>query len=100
MCGEMEIASAMFGFVPHWANLKMVRQIYSARTEIVVRDLPFRSDWKRKQFCIIPAANFSSATAKPASLCTVASSAPMVGRWPSPGDGNIGRLISCCLSRC
>ena len=47
MCGEMEIASAMFGFVPHWANLKMVRQIYSARTEIVVRDLPFRSAWKR-----------------------------------------------------
>jgi putative SOS response-associated peptidase YedK len=47
MCGEMEIASAMFGFVHHWANHNMVRQIYSARTEIVVRDLSFRSAWKR-----------------------------------------------------
>ncbi len=47
MCGEMEIASAMFGFAPHLANLNMARQIYSARTEIVVRDLSFRSAWKR-----------------------------------------------------
>ncbi|WP_102293692.1 SOS response-associated peptidase [Janthinobacterium sp. AD80] len=56
--GEMEVAPAMFGMVPHWADHKLARQTYNARTETVASKPSFRSAWKRKQFCIIPAANF------------------------------------------
>jgi len=56
--GEMEIAPAMFGMVPHWADHKLARQTYNARTETVASKPSFRNAWKRKQFCIIPAANF------------------------------------------
>ncbi len=54
----MEIAPAMFGMAPHWADVKLARQTYNARTETVGSKPSFRSAWKRKQFCIIPAANF------------------------------------------
>lgn len=56
--GELEIAPAMFGMVPHWADHKLARQTYNARTETVASKPSFRSAWKRKQFCIIPGANF------------------------------------------
>ena len=56
--GELEVAPAMFGMVPHWAGHKLARQTYNARTETVASKPSFRSAWKRKQFCIIPAANF------------------------------------------
>ena len=56
--GELEIAPAMFGMVPHWADHKLARQTYNARTETVVSKPSFRNAWKRKQFCIIPAASF------------------------------------------
>ena len=56
--GELEIAPAMFGMVPHWADHKLARQTYNARTETVASKPSFRNAWKRKQFCIIPAANF------------------------------------------
>ncbi|PHV29569.1 DUF159 family protein [Janthinobacterium sp. BJB426] len=54
----LEISPAMFGMVPHWADLKLARQTYNARTETVASKPSFRSAWRRKQFCIIPAANF------------------------------------------
>lgn len=56
--GELEITPAMFGMVPHWADHKLARQTYNARTETVASKPSFRNAWKRKQFCIIPAANF------------------------------------------
>lgn len=56
--GKLEVASAMFGMVPHWADQKLARQTYNARTETVASKPSFRNAWKRKQFCIIPAANF------------------------------------------
>lgn len=43
---------------PHWADHKLARQTYNARTETVASNPSFRSAWKRKQLCIIPAANF------------------------------------------
>nr|WP_282961321.1 SOS response-associated peptidase family protein [Janthinobacterium lividum] len=55
---ELEVAPAMFGMVPHWADHKLARQTYNARTETVASKPSFRSAWNRKQFCIIPAANF------------------------------------------
>jgi putative SOS response-associated peptidase YedK len=60
--GELEIAPAMFGMVPHWADHKLARQTYNARTETVASKPSFRSAWKRKQFCIIPVANFFEST--------------------------------------
>lgn len=56
--GELEVAPAMFGMVPHWADLTLARQTYNARTETVAIKPSYRNAWKRKQFCIIPAANF------------------------------------------
>lgn len=56
--GELETAAAMFGMVPHWADHKLARQTYNARTETVASKPSFRNAWKGKQFCIIPAANF------------------------------------------
>ena len=35
--GKFEIAPAMFGMVPHWADLKLSRQTYNARTETVAQ---------------------------------------------------------------
>lgn len=48
----------MFGMVPHWADPKLARQTYNARTETVASKPFFSNVWKRKQFCIIPVANF------------------------------------------
>lgn len=56
--GELQVAPACFGMVPHWANMKLVRQTYNAHTETVAQKPSFRNAWKRKQFCIIPADNF------------------------------------------
>lgn len=56
--GDLEMTPVMFGMVPHWADHKLARQTYNARTETVASKPSFRSAWKCKQFCIIPAANF------------------------------------------
>ena len=54
--GERSAALAMFGMVPHWADIKLARQTYNARTETVATKPSFRSAFKHGQFCIIPAA--------------------------------------------
>jgi len=66
--GVVEVAPAMFGMVPHWADPKLARQTYNARTETVATKPSFRNAWKRNQFCIVPADNFyepSYETGKP-----------------------------------
>lgn len=98
--GELEISPAMFGMVPHWADHKLARQTYNARTETVASKPPFHNAWKRKQCCIFRPPTSASPTTKSASSCAGALSAPTAPRWPSPGYGNIGRRISCCRSRC
>jgi putative SOS response-associated peptidase YedK len=55
--GAIECVPAMFGMVPHWADTKLARQTYNARTATVATKPSFRNAWKRSQFCIIPAAN-------------------------------------------
>ncbi|WP_426197305.1 SOS response-associated peptidase [Massilia sp. DWR3-1-1] len=54
----VEARPAMFGMVPHWADPKLARQTYNARTETVASKPSFRNAWKRNQFCIVPAENF------------------------------------------
>lgn len=50
-------ANAMFGMVPHWADIKLSRQTYNARSETVANKPSFRNAYKRGQFCVIPAAS-------------------------------------------
>ncbi|MDL2358472.1 MAG: SOS response-associated peptidase family protein [Pseudomonadota bacterium] len=58
LAGQIECVPAMFGMVPHWADTKLARQTYNARTETVATKPSFRNAWKRNQFCIVPADNF------------------------------------------
>jgi putative SOS response-associated peptidase YedK len=53
--GARSCALGMFGMVPHWADTKLVRQTYNARTETVATKPSFRNAFKRRVFCIIPA---------------------------------------------
>lgn len=55
--GARSAANAMFGMVPHWADIKLSRQTYNARTETVANKPSFRNAYKRSQFCVIPAAS-------------------------------------------
>lgn len=55
--GGIECVPAVFGMVPHWADMKLARQTYNARTETVATKPSFRNAWSRNQFCIVPAEN-------------------------------------------
>ena len=54
--GERSAALAMFGMVPHWAEPKLARQTYNARTETVASKPSYRHAFQHGQFCIVPAA--------------------------------------------
>lgn len=56
--GQLECASAMFGLVPHWADIKLARQTYNARSETVAEKPSFRNAWRKQQFCLIPLESF------------------------------------------
>ena len=58
VAGAIEVIPAVFGMVPHWADMKLSRQTYNCRTETVATKPSFRNAWKKNQFCIIPAENF------------------------------------------
>ncbi|MGI4850062.1 MAG: SOS response-associated peptidase [Janthinobacterium lividum] len=51
---SMEVVSAMFGLVPHWADTRLARQTYNSRSETTAIKPAFREAWKRRQFCVIP----------------------------------------------
>lgn len=53
--GERRAALAMFGLVPQWADARLARQTYNARTETVASKPSFRHAYQQGQFCIIPA---------------------------------------------
>ena len=50
----VECLLACFGMVPHWAEIRLARQTYNARTETVAEKPSFRSAWRKQQFCVIP----------------------------------------------
>ena len=58
MHGDRACALGMFGMVPHWAEPRLARQTYNARTETVATKPSFRNAWKRRQFCVIPVSAF------------------------------------------
>lgn len=52
--GPLEVVSAMFGMVPHWADIKLARQTYNSRSETTATKPTYRSAWKHRQFCVVP----------------------------------------------
>lgn len=56
--GDRACALAMFGMVPAWADTKLARQTYNARSETVATKPSFRNAWKHRHFCVIPLASF------------------------------------------
>jgi len=58
MAGERSCALGMFGMVPHWADIKLARQTYNARTETVASKPSFRHAYRHRQFCIVPVSSF------------------------------------------
>jgi putative SOS response-associated peptidase YedK len=53
------VMDAQFGLVPHWVKKgefeKFARNTYNARTETVHEKPSFRTAWKYRNFCVIPA---------------------------------------------
>ncbi|WP_292932835.1 SOS response-associated peptidase family protein [Noviherbaspirillum sp.] len=58
MPGDRACALGMFGLVPGWADSKLARQTYNARTETVASKPSFRHAYKHHQFCVIPLRSF------------------------------------------
>ena len=53
--GDIDCEAACFGMVPHWAELKLSRHTYNARSETVASKPSFRHAYAKRQLCIIPA---------------------------------------------
>ncbi|SNS53319.1 Putative SOS response-associated peptidase YedK [Noviherbaspirillum humi] len=56
--GGNECVAACFGMVPHWADPKLAKHTYNARSETVASKPSFRHAFRRRQFCVIPADDF------------------------------------------
>jgi putative SOS response-associated peptidase YedK len=56
--GDRACLLGMFGMVPHWADVKLARQTYNARTETVGSKPSFRHAYRSRQFCVIPVDSF------------------------------------------
>jgi len=53
----LEMLSGSFGLIPGWSkDPKIARRTYNARSETAAKKPSFRSAWKNRQHCIIPAA--------------------------------------------
>ncbi len=53
--GELECVNACFGMLPHWADLKLSRHTYNARSETAASKPSFRHAFGKRQLCIVPA---------------------------------------------
>ncbi len=53
--GDLESVAACFGMVPHWADLKLSRHTYNARSETAAAKPSFRHAVAKRQRCIVPA---------------------------------------------
>jgi putative SOS response-associated peptidase YedK len=47
-----------FGLLPEWADPKLAKMTYNARTETVAERHSFRSAWRNRQLCVIPVQAF------------------------------------------
>lgn len=94
--GERSCVLAMFGIVPYWADIKLARQTYNARTETVATKSSFRSAYRHGHFCIVPAASifepaYGSGKAEREEIAN-ASGEPLgiAGIWDFKNDGPDG----------
>jgi putative SOS response-associated peptidase YedK len=53
--GQVECVPACFGMVPAWAEMKLAKHTYNARSETVGGKPSFRNAWRKRQLAIIPA---------------------------------------------
>ncbi len=53
--GALESVAACFGLLPHWADLKLSRHTYNARSETAAAKPSFRHAVAKRQRCIVPA---------------------------------------------
>lgn len=53
--GALDCVSACFGMLPHWAELKLSRHTYNARSETAATKPSFRHAMAKRQRCIVPA---------------------------------------------
>ncbi len=51
--GQLRSELAMFGMVPPWAEVKLARHTYNARSETVAEKPSFKQAWQRGQFCLV-----------------------------------------------
>jgi putative SOS response-associated peptidase YedK len=47
-----------FGLLPHWAEPKLAKMTYNARSETVGEKPSFRNAWRDRQLCVIPVQAF------------------------------------------
>lgn len=53
---EKDTVRAVFGLIPHWAkDEKIVRSTYNARSESASAKPSFRTTWKDRHWCLVPA---------------------------------------------
>ena len=55
---QTECVPACFGMVPAWADLKLAKHTYNARSETVASKPTFRNAYKKRQFAVVPAEAF------------------------------------------
>lgn len=51
--GDFACQLGVFGMVPQWAETKLARHTYNARSETVAEKPSFRHAWQHNQFCLI-----------------------------------------------
>ena len=55
---QTECVPACFGMVPAWADFKLAKHTYNARSETVASKPTFRNAYKKRQFAVVPAEAF------------------------------------------
>lgn len=100
--GDRACEQAMFGIVPHWAEMKITSQTFSLRSEAPEGKPVFRNAYKRGRFCLIPAecffeASYEHGTRKVRYEIAHADGSPlaMAGLWEfRPATDVAGALLS------
>ena len=92
---KIEAVPARFGLIPFWVKDEQVAKFglmaYNARTETVASKPMFRTAWRQRQFCLIPAESFYEPNWETGKAVRwrieMASKAPFVigGIWESHG---------------
>ncbi len=94
--GDRACALGMFGMVPGWADPKLARQTYNARTETVAGKPSYRHAYASRHFCVIPLRSFfepNYASGKPVRYeIANADGSPLgvAGIWEYKRDGGNG----------